>query len=533
VKIEEKSDGNNSSESEGESSESSSSSSSESSESSEDEKEEKKDKAEELFKETFEKKQNPYKGRDAWDIEVVGEINENIGEYYSSDSLPSEGDNDSENDFEDKPMTLEQRRQKMWSTYQETPGREFAIEQWRKIEEETKFKRIKEEENKSSSGDENSQSEGESKSSNNSEKVTEEFIRIAKKDGVPRLSELESKANLQIKREKYQGPIERFVKKIGYGGNRVVKDNVKISVRGIMQDRILSILRENKYFQKSVQILPKRAKQLEKIAFMKKDWAFKDLWRNIEINTKELATSRVLSHKFLLGKLPSSFLLVRPEVFIEKKDRIIKKLITNYNPSKDRKKTKQDQDGTEQVVKSEEEEDTNPKVQNRSIMSVLNKINEKQEKKLEKQFNEQQERFRKRMLTQQKMGLHPMNSEIMPVEYHQMPHHPMYYEMDEKMQFYGPMQKSEEVYHYDQYQEYDPWMEIGDDLRMPMQQPEYQNFPQNPMKNEYSPTVAPQPQPEFFEKQIPADPRKKVASQNPEAKTNSEENDEYDPLQNF
>jgi len=92
-------------------------------------------------------------------------------------------------------------------------------------------------------------------------------------------------------------------------------------------------------------IIPKRAKQLEKIAFMKKDFAFKDLCRNIEINAKELATSRVLSHKFLLGKLPVHFLLIRPEVFCEKKDKIIKKLMINYNPGKDRKKIKNDDEG--------------------------------------------------------------------------------------------------------------------------------------------------------------------------------------------
>lgn len=124
-----------------------------------------------------------------------------------------------------------------WSTYQETPGREFALEQWRKIEEEQKFKHIKEEESKSSSGDANSQSEGESESSNNSEHDVEEFMKIAQKDGVPKLSELEKQANIQLKREKYQGPIERFVKKIGYGGNKAIKDSVKVNVRGIMQSK--------------------------------------------------------------------------------------------------------------------------------------------------------------------------------------------------------------------------------------------------------------------------------------------------------
>lgn len=317
-------------------------------------------------------------------------------------------------------------------------------------------------------------------------------------------------------------------------------------------DKILSILRQNKYFQKSVQILPRRAKQLEKMAYMKKDYAFKDLWRNIELNARELATSRVLSHKFLLGKLPPSFLLIRPEVFIEKKDRIIKKLMTNYNPSKDRNKVKADQseyfsgcstflnsisdgfllDETEQVGKGEEEESSIPKVQNRNIMSVLNKINEKNEKKLEKQFNEQQEKLRKHLITQQKMGLHPRNPEIMPLEYHQMQHDPSYYEMDEKMEYYDPMHKSEEAYQYDQYQEYDPCMEMRQELRMPLQ-PEFQNIPQEPVKNEYSPTAAPQIQEQFAVKQTPVDPRKKVKSQAPEEKTNAEENDEYDPLQNF
>lgn len=109
-------------------------------------------------------------------------------------------------------------------------------------------------------------------------------------------------------------------------------------------DRILAILRTNKYLNSAKDTLPKRAKQLEKIAFMKKDCQFKELCRNIEINVKELATSRLLSHKFLLGKLPASFLLIKPEKFWEKKDKIVKKLLTTYQPNKARTTQKQSED---------------------------------------------------------------------------------------------------------------------------------------------------------------------------------------------
>lgn len=91
--------------------------------------------------------------------------------------------------------------------------------------------------------------------------------------------------------------------------------------------------------------LQKRAKQLEKIAFMKKNCQFKDLCRNIELNVREMGTSRLLSHKFLLGKLPVNFLLINHEKFCEKKEKIVKKLITNYQPNKDKVKVKKSDEG--------------------------------------------------------------------------------------------------------------------------------------------------------------------------------------------
>ena len=62
------------------------------------------------FFEWFEPKQNPFKGEEAWNIEVVSEIKDNLGEYYSDDPMASE---ESEVDDDFKPMDLEQRRYNM------------------------------------------------------------------------------------------------------------------------------------------------------------------------------------------------------------------------------------------------------------------------------------------------------------------------------------------------------------------------------------------------------------------------------------
>ena len=97
-------------------------------------------------------------------------------------------------------------------------------------------------------------------------------------------------------------------------------------------DKILLILRKNKYFTSAKDTLVKRARQLETIAYMKKEFTYKDLWYNIELNVKELSTSRILSHKFLLGRLSPRFLLINHEKFCERKDKILKKLLKNYKP---------------------------------------------------------------------------------------------------------------------------------------------------------------------------------------------------------
>jgi len=78
------------------------------------------------------------------------------------------------------------------------------------------------------------------------------------------------------------------------------------------------VLKKNKYLASAKDTLSKRAKQIEKIASLKKDVKFVDLCRNIELNAQEMATSRILSHKFLIGKLPVTFLLIKPEIFCEK-----------------------------------------------------------------------------------------------------------------------------------------------------------------------------------------------------------------------
>lgn len=66
-----------------------------------------------LFTECFEKKQNPFKGTEAWEMEIVGEINENMGEYCSDDPMSSEDESETNNNDDFKPMTLEQRRIQM------------------------------------------------------------------------------------------------------------------------------------------------------------------------------------------------------------------------------------------------------------------------------------------------------------------------------------------------------------------------------------------------------------------------------------
>ena len=99
-------------------------------------------------------------------------------------------------------------------------------------------------------------------------------------------------------------------------------------------EKILTILKKNKYFSSARDILPKKARQIEKIAYLKKDHKFKDLCFNIELNVKELSKSRILSHKFLIGKLPVNFLLINHEKFCEKKEKIIKKILTQHQAKK-------------------------------------------------------------------------------------------------------------------------------------------------------------------------------------------------------
>ena len=74
------------------------------------------------------------------------------------------------------------------------------------------------------------------------------------------------------------------------------------------------------------------------MAYMKKNHPFKDLCRNIEINVKELSTSKILSHKFLLGKMPVNFLLIKPEIFCEKKDKLLKQLGVSHKRNLERGK---------------------------------------------------------------------------------------------------------------------------------------------------------------------------------------------------
>lgn len=141
-----------------------------------------------------------------------------------------------------------------WASQNETPGHAFATENARKIEENKKFlpdtketskhespddKESEDSNSDSSDSSEGSQNSNSSNNSKNSNKSNNEGDNDNKAPSVDSVSnpdqELEAKANMQIKREKFKGSVERFVKKIGYGGKRVIQENVTNNFRTLFQ----------------------------------------------------------------------------------------------------------------------------------------------------------------------------------------------------------------------------------------------------------------------------------------------------------
>lgn len=147
-----------------------------------------------------------------------------------------------------------------WGNYNETPGQAFAQEQARKINEEKKFlpdtkdnskQESPDAKSESSSSESGSESDSESSSSSESQKsvkeenneVQPEDKPVSQADSVSNPDQdLEDDANNEIKREKYQGPRERFLKKIGYGGKRVVQETVAHNFKNIIQGKLKILL---------------------------------------------------------------------------------------------------------------------------------------------------------------------------------------------------------------------------------------------------------------------------------------------------
>lgn len=165
-----------------------------------------------------------------------------------------------------------------WTNYSETPGHEFAHEMARKQKEEKKFGYETKETSKNESEDKKEESDSDSGSNSSSssssssksgsqdnDKVPSPIGSIIASEGDSKAGsksptspkeedkddeelvsnsdkELEDKANNIIKREKYKGPVERFVKKIGYGGKRVIKESVTHKFRSLFRGKQLQYI---------------------------------------------------------------------------------------------------------------------------------------------------------------------------------------------------------------------------------------------------------------------------------------------------
>ena len=140
---------------------------------------------------------------------------------------------------------------------------EFAHEMKRRADEEVKFiaqKEYKQEgsssnssgsSSSSSSSDSSEGEESESEKENEQEKDKQIVETQIKKEKLESKSEsdsdsisnsdkeLEDQANIHLKRAKYQGAVERFVKKIGYGGKKNIEEKFRDRFRTMFKGTTL------------------------------------------------------------------------------------------------------------------------------------------------------------------------------------------------------------------------------------------------------------------------------------------------------
>ena len=138
---------------------------------------------------------------------------------------------------------------------------EFAHEMKRRADEEVKFiaqKEYKQEGSSSSSSGSSSSSnssdssegeESESEKENEQEKDKQKIETQIKKEKLESNSEsdsisnsdkeIEDQANMHLKRAKYQGAVERFVKKIGYGGKKNIEEKFRDRFRTMFKGTTL------------------------------------------------------------------------------------------------------------------------------------------------------------------------------------------------------------------------------------------------------------------------------------------------------
>lgn len=122
-------------------------------------------------------------------------------------------------------------------TTEDTEGRSFAKELVRKEKEEKKLQKVaqpvKQEASSSDSGESDSESGSDSGSGSGSDSGSGSGS--GSDNSSQENQKIEQKAILNIKRKKYQGrgPVERFLKKKGYGGARVARENMENKFRDI------------------------------------------------------------------------------------------------------------------------------------------------------------------------------------------------------------------------------------------------------------------------------------------------------------
>lgn len=291
-------------------------------------------------------------------------------------------------------------------------------------------------------------------------------------------------------------------------------------------EKILTILKQNKYLSSAKKILADKAKKLEKIAFMKKGFQFKDLCYNIELNVKEMSKSRLLSQKFLLNKIPDSFLLINHEKFCEKKEKIIQKSLLGHKTARANAKPNTEIGGNKlefmsidiekKEVKNESDKvETKPK---KNILSYLSELTQKKGIQEEIEKKEKEERIRKKILEQQRMGYNVHHEEHYP----NVPQEQQYYEHEQN---YPYQDYDNYMPHEQQYVDYPPHSDIKD---------EYANFQENsldkrqynypPMQFQQNMAFPPEPHVQMAYMKNP-----EIGQSEPKPDQKTDE-DEYDPL---